>query len=134
MFLPWLRAVSDEFFVTTDDGSAGRKGFTSDVLGELLQNNKYDLVYAVGPIPMMRKVSAMTKEFNIKTIVSLNALMVDATGMCGCCRVNVGGQVKFSCVDGPEFDGQAVDWEELIQRNRMYLNQEKHLCNLYKAT
>jgi ferredoxin--NADP+ reductase len=129
-----LKAVSDEYFVTTDDGSAGRKGFTSDVLVELLPGNKYDLVYAVGPIPMMRKVSAMTKEFNIKTIVSLNALMVDATGMCGCCRVKVGGEVKFSCVDGPEFNGQAVDWEELTQRNRMYLDQEKHLCNLYKTT
>ena len=129
-----LKAVSDEFFVTTDDGSCGRKGFTSDVLAELLQKNKYDLVYAVGPIPMMRKVSTMTKEFDTKTIVSLNALMVDATGMCGCCRVNVGGEVKFSCVDGPEFNGQAVDWEELTKRNRMYLDQEKHLCNLYKAT
>lgn len=129
-----LKAVSDEFFVTTDDGSCGRKGFTSDVLAELLEKNKYDLVYAVGPIPMMRKVSSMTKESNTNTIVSLNALMVDATGMCGCCRVNVGGEVKFSCVDGPEFNGQAVDWEELTKRNRMYLEQEKHLCNLYKAT
>lgn len=127
-----LKGVSDFFFVTTDDGSYGRKGFTSDVLTELLQKNKYNLVYAVGPIPMMRKVSAITKEFNTKTIVSLNALMVDATGMCGCCRVHVGGEVKFSCVDGPEFDGQAVDWEELTKRNRMYLEQEKHLCNLYK--
>jgi ferredoxin--NADP+ reductase len=129
-----LSTVSDEFFVTTDDGSSGRRGFTSDVLLELLQKNKYGLVYAVGPIPMMRKVSTMTKEFNTKTIVSLNALMVDATGMCGCCRVNVGDEVKFSCVDGPEFNGQEVDWEELTKRNRMYLDQEKHLCNLYKAT
>ncbi len=128
-----LKNIADEFYVTTDDGSSGRKGFTSDVLTELLQETKYDLVYAVGPIPMMRKISTITKEFNTKTIVSLNALMVDATGMCGCCRVNIGGQVKFSCVDGPEFDGQAVDWEELTKRNRMYVNQEKHLCNLYKV-
>jgi ferredoxin--NADP+ reductase len=128
-----LKEVCDKFFITTDDGSAGRKGFTSDVLAELLEKDKYDLVYAVGPIPMMRKVSAMTKESHTNTIVSLNALMVDATGMCGCCRVNVGGEIKFSCVDGPEFNGQAVHWDELTKRNRMYLEQEKHLCNLYKA-
>ena len=129
-----LKEVCEEFFVTTDDGSAGRKGLTSDILAELLGKNKYDLVYAVGPIPMMRIVSEMTKESRTRTIVSLNALMVDATGMCGCCRVNVGGEVKFSCVDGPEFDGQALDWDELIKRSRMYSGQEKHLCNLYKAT
>lgn len=128
-----LKGVSDELFIATDDGSAGRKGFTSDVLAELLQKNKYDLVYAVGPIPMMHKVSQITKESNTKTIVSLNALMVDATGMCGCCRVKVGGEIKFSCVDGPEFDAQAVDWDELTKRNRMYIDQEKHICNLYKT-
>jgi ferredoxin--NADP+ reductase len=125
-----LKSVSQEVYVTTDDGSYGRKGFTTDVLGELLSNGQYSLVYAVGPIPMMRKVAAVTKDFKVKTIVSLNALMVDATGMCGCCRVNIGGQTKFSCVDGPEFDAQLVDWDELVKRNRLYLEQEKHICKL----
>jgi len=127
-----LKQVSAEFYVTTDDGSYGRKGFVSDVLSELLQKAKYDLIYAVGPIAMMQKVSSITQGLNVKTIVSLNALMVDATGMCGCCRVNVGGQIKFSCVDGPEFEGHQVDWEELLKRSRIYLDEERHICNLYK--
>lgn len=134
-----LKSVSDEFHVTTDDGSCGRKGFVTDVLSELLnqpanrQTGKpanYQLVYAVGPIPMMRAVSDVTKKFNLKTLVSLNALMVDATGMCGCCRVSVGGQTKFSCVDGPEFEAIFVDWDELTKRNRIYESQEKHICKL----
>ena len=125
-----LKSVSDEIYVTTDDGSYGRRGFTIDVLKELLAGKKYDLVYAVGPIPMMKKVSSVTKGFNVKTVVSLNALMVDATGMCGCCRVTVSGKVKFSCVDGPEFDAGGVDWEELEKRNRIYTEKEKHICNL----
>jgi len=127
-----LKKVSDEFYVTTDDGSSGRKAFTTDVLGELLAKTKYDLVYSVGPIPMMKRSAAVTKPFDVKTLVSLNALMVDATGMCGCCRVTVAGEVKFSCVDGPEFDAGAVDWEELIKRNNIYKDKEKHICNLSK--
>jgi len=125
-----LKSVSDEIYVTTDDGSYGRKGFTTDILGELLRKEKYDLVYAVGPIPMMKMVSSITEGFDVKTIVSLNALMVDATGMCGCCRVTVLGEVKFSCVDGPEFEAHGVDWEELEKRNRIYTEKEKHICNL----
>jgi len=125
-----LKSVSDELHVTTDDGSYGRKGFTSDVLLELLQKGGFVLVYAVGPIPMMRKVSEVTQGFGVKTIVSLNALMVDATGMCGCCRVSVGGETKFSCVDGPEFEGHEVDWVELTKRNAIYSDQEKHICKL----
>jgi len=129
-----LRDVSDELHITTDDGSCGRKGFTTDILKELLTDNlkskTYNLVYAVGPIPMMAKVSLVTKNFDIKTVVSLNALMVDGTGMCGCCRVTVGGNVKFSCIDGPEFDGHAVDWDELTKRNSVYLDNEKHICKL----
>lgn len=125
-----LKSVSDEFHVTTDDGSYGRKGFTTDVLSELLKKDKYALVYAVGPIPMMRRVSEVTKHSGIRTIVSLNALMVDATGMCGCCRVSVGGETKFSCVDGPEFDGHNVDWAQLSKRNAIYADQEKHICKL----
>lgn len=127
-----LKGVSDECYITTDDGSYIRKGFTTDVLSELLEKAKYDLVYAVGPIPMMRRVALVTKDLNLKTIVSLNALMVDATGMCGCCRVDLGGETKFSCVDGPEFDAHLVDWDGLIKRNAVYSEQEKHICNLLK--
>lgn len=129
-----LKEVSDELLIATDDGSYGRKGFTTDILKELLAKEKYDLVYAVGPIPMMRKVSSVTRNFNVRTIVSLNALMVDATGMCGGCRVNVAGKIKFSCVDGPEFDAELIDWETLEKRNKVYLEQEKHICSLYKLS
>ncbi|MDD5060100.1 MAG: sulfide/dihydroorotate dehydrogenase-like FAD/NAD-binding protein [Candidatus Omnitrophica bacterium] len=125
-----LKSVSSEFYVMTDDGSYGKKGFTTDMLGELLKKDKYDLIYAVGPIPMMKRVAAVSKEYGTKTLVSLNALMVDATGMCGCCRVSVSGEVKFSCVDGPDFDGHGVDWDELEKRNKVYSEQEKHICRL----
>jgi len=125
-----LKDLADKIYITTDDGSSGRKCFTTAVLGDLLKKDKYDLVYAVGPISMMRKVSQVSRPFKVKTIVSLNALMVDATGMCGCCRVTIGGQVKFSCVDGPEFEADQVDWEELKKRNSMYLDKEKHICKL----
>ncbi len=125
-----LNASSDILYVVTDDGSYGKKGFTTDVLTDLLSKDKYDLVYAVGPIPMMRRVADITNKSNIKTIVSLNALMVDATGMCGCCRVTVGGAVRFSCVDGPEFEANLVDWDELVKRNRIYDEKEKHICKL----
>ncbi|MDP3804111.1 MAG: sulfide/dihydroorotate dehydrogenase-like FAD/NAD-binding protein, partial [Candidatus Omnitrophota bacterium] len=129
-----LKGVSDEIHITTDDGSYGKSGFVTDILKELLDHRPstmdYRLVYAVGPIPMMRKVASATKGSNIKTVVSLNALMVDATGMCGCCRVTVGGEMKFSCVDGPEFDASLVDWDELVKRNRIYDCKEKHICTL----
>jgi ferredoxin--NADP+ reductase len=125
-----LKGISDVLHIVTDDGSYGRKGFTTDVLTELLSKEGYDLAYAVGPIPMMKRVSDITKGFNLKTIVSLNALMVDATGMCGCCRITVAGSVKFSCVDGPEFEAHLVDWDELIKRSRIYDVQEKHICKL----
>jgi len=128
-----LKSASDELYITTDDGSYGIKGFTTDVLRQLLSKDKYALVYAVGPIPMMKKVSAVTLEFKVKTLVSLNALMVDGTGMCGCCRVTVGGEVKFTCVDGPEFDGHICDWAELEKRNKVYTCKEKHICTLDEA-
>jgi ferredoxin--NADP+ reductase len=128
-----LKKVSGSLYLTTDDGSYGKKGFVTDILKELLAaNQKYSLVYAVGPIPMMRRVSETTKPFGVKTLVSLNALMVDATGMCGCCRVSIGGETKFSCVDGPEFDAHLVDWDELIKRNNIYKDKEQHLCKLYE--
>lgn len=125
-----LKESSDQIYIMTDDGSYGRKGFTTEMLAELLKKDKYDLIYAVGPIPMMKRVAMVGKEYNTPTLVSLNALMVDATGMCGCCRVSVFGQVKFSCVDGPDFDGAGVDWDELEKRNKVYAAQEKHICQL----
>lgn len=127
-----LKSVSDDFLVATDDGSYGRKGFTTDILDEMLQKQKYDLVYSVGPIPMMKRSASVTAKYNVKTIASLNATMVDATGMCGCCRVTIGGKILFSCVDGPEFDAHQVDWDELIKRSKIYEDKEKHICNLNK--
>jgi len=125
-----LREAADQIYTVTDDGSSGRKGFTTDVLEELLKEGKYDLVYSVCPIPMMEKVAGISRSFNTRAIVSLNALMVDATGMCGCCRVTVGAQVKFTCVDGPEFEADKIDWDELRKRNCMYLDKEEHICKL----
>ena len=127
---PELRSCSSELQITPDGGSLGRKGFTTDVLGELLSKDSYEIVYAVGPLPMMKKVAMTTKGFGVKTVVSLNSLMVDGTGMCGGCRVTVGNEIKFTCVDGPEFDAASVDWDELGKRTRMYVDKEKHLCKL----
>ena len=125
-----LREASSECIVMSDDGSYGRKGFVTEALKELLEKSKVELVYAVGPIPMMRAVSNVTKPFGVPTLVSLNAIMVDGTGMCGCCRVTVAGKVRFSCVDGPEFDAGQVDWQELMNRNSIYTEKEKHICRL----
>lgn len=126
-----LRDASSELYIMTDDGSYGKKGFTTDILKELLSAGKrYDLVYAVGPIPMMKRVAAVTSEFKVKTYVSLNAVMVDGTGMCGGCRVTVSGKPQFTCVDGPEFDAHLIDWSELEQRNKVYSEKEKHICKL----
>ncbi len=128
-----MKAVSDEFIVTTDDGSYGFHGFVSQALEEkyLLQDKKIDLVVAIGPVPMMRAVCDTTKKYNVPTVVSLNSIMVDATGMCGACRVSVGGKTKFVCVDGPEFDGHEVDFRELIDRQRIYLDEEKECMDHY---
>lgn len=125
-----LKSASDEIHIVTDDGSYGKKGFTTDILEGLLQKQNYDLIYVVGPIPMMKRASQVAEKFNAKILVSLNALMVDATGMCGSCRVSVGGEVKFSCVDGPEFDGRKVDWDELTRRSNIYRDKEEHICKL----
>ena len=129
-----LRAVSDRLYVTTDDGSYAKKGFVTDVLKELLQDpdKKPAIIFVVGPIPMMKAVCDMSKPYGIKTVVSLNANMVDATGMCGTCRVTVAGKTKFSCVDGPEFDGHEVDFKELMLRNNRFLKQEKESLELFK--
>lgn len=118
--------ISNGFFITTDDGSYGRKGFVTDQLKELLDGLMgIEAVYAIGPLPMMKAVSHLTKRYSVKTYVSLNAIMVDGTGMCGGCRVTVGGEMKFACVDGPEFDGHHVDFDELMMRNRTYVDLEK---------
>ncbi len=121
-------------FVTTDDGTYGQKGFVTDVLKNRIESGvKYDLVIAIGPLVMMKFVSLLTKNYGIKTIVSMNPIMIDGTGMCGGCRVTVDGKTKFACVDGPDFDGHKVDFDEAIRRSAMYKNQEKqseHKCRL----
>lgn len=133
-----MAAVSDRLLIYTDDGSNGRKGLVTDGLRRLIEaGTAYDLVIAIGPPVMMKFVCRLTKEFNVPTVVSMNPIMIDGTGMCGCCRVTVGGQTKFACVDGPDFDGHAVDFDELIQRNQMYREQEQQAvrdynCNLMK--
>lgn len=119
-----LRSFSDELIVTTDDGSYGRKGLVTEPLKELLDSRKIDFVVAIGPLPMMRAVADTTKPYGVKTIVSLDAIMIDGTGMCGGCRVTVGGKTKFTCVDGPDFDAHEVDWNELRARKAFYFEEE----------
>ncbi|MBI5341870.1 MAG: sulfide/dihydroorotate dehydrogenase-like FAD/NAD-binding protein [Deltaproteobacteria bacterium] len=127
-----MRAISDQITVTTDDGSYAKKGFVTTALQELIDaGTKIDLCVAIGPVPMMRAVAEVTRPHKIKTVVSLNPIMVDATGMCGACRVTVGGKTKFVCVDGPEFDGHEVDFKELVMRNRAYLREEKEAMDRY---
>jgi ferredoxin--NADP+ reductase len=136
-----MGACSHCLYITTDDGSYARKGFVTDQLKELLDGGKgIEIVYAIGPLPMMKAVSTLTRQYGIKTYVSLNAIMVDGTGMCGGCRVSVGGKMKFACVDGPEFDGHEVDFDEMLKRNRSYTESEgvslkqfqerDHVCRL----
>lgn len=128
-----IRAFADEVIITTDDGSYGEKGLVIDPLKRLIGN--VDYVLAIGPIPMMRAVANVTREHNIKTVVSLNPIMVDGTGMCGGCRVSVAGKNQFACVDGPEFDAHQVDFDTLIKRNAMYRDMERraleqHQCRM----
>jgi len=131
-----LEVACNNLYVVTDDGSNGNKGFTTTALQEQINAGvKYDCVIAIGPMAMMRAVCNMTKPLGIPTVVSMNPIMIDGTGMCGGCRVTVGGETKFACVDGPDFDGHLVDWDEAISRSRMYkkeeqLSTEKHSCNL----
>ncbi|MCU0452531.1 MAG: sulfide/dihydroorotate dehydrogenase-like FAD/NAD-binding protein [Bacteroidetes bacterium] len=129
-----MAAASDELFMTTDDGSYGRKGFVTDQLRDLLTSRKVDTVYAIGPLPMMKAVSGVTKDAGVKTVVSLNALMVDGTGMCGGCRVSVGGKMRFACVDGPEFNAHEVDFDELIIRNRSYSEHERESVQRFEES
>jgi ferredoxin--NADP+ reductase len=126
-----IEEFSDELHICTDDGSKGTKGFVSNVLEDLIdKGTKIDIVWAIGPVIMMKVVADVTKKYDIKTMVSLNPIMVDGTGMCGGCRVTVGGEIKFACVDGPEFDGHKVDFKNLMLRNRRFVKQEEHACKM----
>ena len=126
-----FEAFCDHVYITTDDGSLGEKGFGTTVLSRLLESGEQiDEVIAIGPVPMMKAVVGVTKPYNVKTMVSLNPIMIDGTGMCGCCRVTIDGKVKFACVDGPDFDGFLVDFDELISRQRMFKSEEAHICHL----
>ncbi len=133
-----FKSVSDELKMMTDDGSHGTKGLVTDALKSLIDaGNKYDEVIAIGPLIMMKFVCKLTKEYGIKTVVSMNPIMIDGTGMCGGCRLTVGGETKFACVDGPDFDGHLVDFDEAMERGTMYKEFEQHkrevVCNLFKG-
>lgn len=135
-----MKAASSRLIIATDDGSNGNKGFVTDMLKKLIEDgNQYDLVIAIGPLIMMKMISLLTKQYGIKTLVSMNPVMVDGTGMCGGCRVTVGGRTKFACVDGPDFDGHEVDFDEAMRRQQMYKKEEKksgenHVCKLGGVT
>ena len=130
-------AVSSKSYLVSDDGSTGKKGLVNNVLEELIeQGEQFDEVIAIGPLPMMKFVCLLTKKYGIKTVVSMNPIMIDGTGMCGCCRLSVGGEMKFACVDGPDFDGHLVDFDETMARNSAYRAFEQKAreadCNLFK--
>jgi len=128
-----MRLASTELHICTDDGSYGHHGFVTEVLKEVLEKEDVKLVVAIGPVPMMKFLTILTKEYDTPTMVSLNPIMVDGTGMCGCCRVSVGGETKFVCVDGPEFDAHKVDFEELMLRLQAYVPQEKESYDSYNC-
>lgn len=127
-----LKACSDNLYITTDDGSYGRQGFVTQVLDDLIKEGRnYDHVLTIGPAIMMKNVVGVTRPYDIPTTVSMNSIMVDGTGMCGCCRLSVGGKMKFACVDGPDFDGFLVDFDEAMNRARNYVTEEReHICNI----
>ncbi len=130
-----MAKACDELHIATDDGSLGHKGFVTEVLADIMSKEKIDYVIAVGPMPMMRAVANLTKEKNIKTEASMNPIMIDGTGMCGACRVTVGGEVKFACIDGPDFDAHKIDFDEVINRTKIYKDEERRRsenCNLLK--
>jgi ferredoxin--NADP+ reductase len=133
-----MNAASDALHVCTDDGSYGTKGFVTEVLKDVLEKETVDLVVAIGPVPMMKFVSALTKEYGVHTLVSLNPIMIDGTGMCGGCRVSVGNTTKFACVDGPEFDGHQVDFDNLMTRLQAYAEEERRAydehCRMMKTS
>ncbi len=126
-----MRAACENLYLMTDDGSNGNQGFVTDALKKQIEEGvKYDAVVAIGPLPMMKAVAELTRPFGIRTIVSMNPIMIDGTGMCGGCRVTVGGETKFACVDGPDFDGHLVDFDGAMARSRMYREEEQHFCRL----
>ena len=132
-----FRAVSDKFVLMSDDGSCGEKGLVTDALKKLIESGEtYDRVITIGPLIMMKFVCKLTKEYGIKTVASMNSIMIDGTGMCGGCRLTVGGETKFACVDGPEFDGHLIDFDEVMARNGMYKSFERQVhaetCNLFR--
>ena len=130
-----MKTACSELHVATDDGSLGHKGFVTEVLAEIMEKEKVDYVIAVGPMPMMRAVANLTREKGIKTEASMNPIMIDGTGMCGACRVTVGGEVKFACIDGPDFDAHKIDFDEVINRTKIYKDDERKRsenCNLLK--
>ncbi len=132
-----MKSACDELFITTDDGSLGEKGFVTQVLERIMNQEKVDYAIAVGPMPMMRAVANMTRDKEIYTEASMNPIMVDGTGMCGACRLTVGGETKFACVDGPDFDAHKIDFDEVINRCKIYKEEEKRRsenCNLLKMT
>ncbi len=123
---PEFRAAATRFFPMSDDGTWGEKGLVTHALGKLLEAGEhYDEVFVIGPLPMMKFVSLLTQQHGVKTTVSMNSIMIDGTGMCGCCRLSVGGEMKFACVDGPDFDGHLIDYDEAIARSRMYCDAER---------
>jgi len=127
-FVEEIRALSRDLHLATDDGSTGRHGLVTDVLGDLLaQGARYDYCIAIGPIPMMKAATGLTKRYHLPTLVSLDPIMVDGTGMCGSCRVTVGGEIRFACVHGPDFDGHLVDFDELMKRKRAFVQEERCL-------
>ena len=128
-----MKKVSDELIVTTDDGSYARKGLVTEPLKEKLEQGGIDRVIAIGPAVMMKFCSLTTKPFNVPTVVSMNSIMVDGTGMCGCCRISVGGVTKFACVDGPDFDGHQVDWNIAFDRQKVYLKEEKDSLDKWES-
>lgn len=136
-----FKILTSNTYIYTDDGSYGNKGFVTNALEELIEKgNEYDICFVIGPIMMMKNVSLITKKYNIKTIVSMNPIMIDGTGMCGCCRLMIDGKMKFACIDGPDFDAFKVDFDEMLSRNRMYLEEEKKAkiareegCNLFRG-
>ncbi len=130
-----MASACTQLHIATDDGSLGHKGFTTEVLAEIMDSEKVDYVIAVGPMPMMRAVANLTKDKKIKTEASMNPIMIDGTGMCGACRVTVGGEVKFACIDGPDFDAHKIDFDEVINRTKIYKDEERRRsesCNLLK--
>ena len=130
-----MATACSELHIATDDGTLGHKGFVTEVLADIMKKEKVDYVIAVGPMPMMRAVANLTRESGIKTEASMNPIMIDGTGMCGACRVTVGGEVKFACIDGPDFDAHKIDFDEVINRTRIYKDEERRRsenCNLLK--